>query len=177
MLVEFDPYHTTGEVITSHIRSWDATTDGGGTTGGGVIDVPVLFGGEAGPDLEWVADLVGRPVPKVIDLVCAEEHLIRCLGGPAASAMMDGPDFGVPVPRLATPAAGAARRGLRRGPPGGHRPVAAPSGWRQIGRTRWTSCAPTPAPSSRTGRGPGAVPADRRGRLRGAARRPDGVPR
>ncbi|RMB80160.1 allophanate hydrolase subunit 1 [Streptomyces shenzhenensis] len=136
VLVEFDPYYSTGEEIASHIRSWDITAGEGGAAGGGVIDVPVLFGGEAGPDLEWVADVVGHPVPKVIDLVCAGEPLIRCLGGPAASAMTDGPDFGVPIPRLATP--------RLRVPPGavsvaGRQtvigPVAAPSGWRQIGRT------------------------------------------
>ncbi|WNF01082.1 carboxyltransferase domain-containing protein [Streptomyces luomodiensis] len=137
VLVEFDPYYTTGEEIASLIRSWDtAAPVGEGGAAGGVIDVPVLFGGEAGPDLEWVADVVGHPVPKIIDLVCAGEPLIRCLGGPAASAMMDGPDFGLPIPRLATP--------RLRVPPGavsvaGRQtvigPVAAPSGWRQIGRT------------------------------------------
>jgi KipI family sensor histidine kinase inhibitor len=136
VLVEFDPYRTTGEVIASRIRAWDTTAGEGEETGGGVIDVPVLFGGEAGPDLEWVADVVGKPVPKVIDLVCAKEHLIRCLGGPAASAMMDGPDFEVPIPRLATPRLrvppGAVSVAGRQSVIG---PVAAPSGWRQIGRT------------------------------------------
>ncbi|MCQ6248808.1 carboxyltransferase domain-containing protein [Streptomyces malaysiensis] len=136
VLVEFDPYHTTGELIAAHIRAWDTTAGENVESAGAVLDVPVLFGGEAGPDLEWVAEVVGRPVPKVIDLVCAKEHLIRCLGGPAASAMMDGPDFDVPIPRLATPRLrvppGAVSVAGRQAVIG---PVAAPSGWRQIGRT------------------------------------------
>ncbi|EFL27871.1 putative allophanate hydrolase subunit 1 family protein [Streptomyces himastatinicus ATCC 53653] len=139
VLVEFDPYHTTGDAIMSYIRSWDAAPDVASAVPSGVIDVPVLFGGDAGPDLEWVAGVVGASVAEVVRLVCAKEHLIRCLGGPAASAMTDGPEFGVPVPRLATP--------RLRVPPGaisvaGRQavigPVAAPSGWRQIGRTPLT---------------------------------------
>ncbi|MBI0374967.1 carboxyltransferase domain-containing protein [Streptomyces albiflaviniger] len=136
VLVEFDPYHTTAEAITSHIGFWDAMPGEDGTVRSGVLDVPVLFGGDAGPDLAWVADVIGEPVARVVELVCAKEHLIRCLGGPAASAMTDGPDFPVPVPRLATPrlrvppgAISVAGRQLVIGP------VAAPSGWRQIGRT------------------------------------------
>ncbi|MFJ7240853.1 allophanate hydrolase subunit 1 [Streptomyces olivaceus] len=136
VLVEFDPYYTTGGEITSYLRTWEAAAGTPDEAGGGAIDVPVLFGGEAGPDLEWVAEVTGHPVPKVVDLVCAGEPLIRCLGGPAASAMLDGPDFGRPIPRLAAP--------RLRVPPGavsvaGRQtvvgPVAAPSGWRQIGRT------------------------------------------
>ncbi|MFJ6738047.1 allophanate hydrolase subunit 1 [Streptomyces sp. NPDC091279] len=136
VLVEFDPYHITGDVIASHIHSWDTTADAARAADGRVIDVPVLFGGAAGPDLDWVADVVGVPAATVVDLVCAKDHLIRCLGGPAASAMMDGPDLDVPVPRLATPRLrvppGAVSLAGRQAVIG---PVAAPSGWRQIGRT------------------------------------------
>ncbi|MFD7500723.1 allophanate hydrolase subunit 1 [Streptomyces sp. NPDC059850] len=139
VLVEFDPYHTTGDAIMSYIQSWDAAPGVGSAVPSGVIDVPVLFGGDAGPDLEWVAGVVGAPVAEVIGLVCAKEHLIRCLGGPAASAMTDGPEFGVPVPRLATPRLrvppGAVSVAGRQAVIG---PVAAPSGWRQIGRTPLT---------------------------------------
>ncbi|GAA3707959.1 5-oxoprolinase subunit B family protein [Streptomyces tremellae] len=136
VLVEFDPYHAAGEAIASRIRSWDSADGDLGATTGAVLDVPVLFGGEAGPDLDWVAEVVGRTADEVVGLLCSEERLIRCLGGPAASAMMDGPPFGTPVPRLATPRLQV--------PPGAVSvaglqavigPVAAPSGWRQIGRT------------------------------------------
>lgn len=139
VLVEFDPYHTTADLITFQLQSWDLATPPADPEPGQVIDVPVLFGGAAGPDLDWVAGVVGESVSRVVEIVCAREHLIRCLGGPAASAMTDGPDFAVPVPRLPTP--------RLRVPPGaisvaGRQavigPVAAPSGWRQIGRTPLT---------------------------------------
>jgi len=136
VLVEFDPYQTTADLITFQIQSWDLAILPADPEPGRVIDVPGLFGGAAGPDLDWVAGVVGEPVSRVIEIVCAREHLIRCLGGPAASAMTDGPDFRVPVPRLATPRLrvppGAVSVAGRQAVIG---PVAAPSGWRQIGRT------------------------------------------
>jgi len=139
VLVEFDPYHTTADLITFLIQSWDHDWDDAAPEPGQVIDVPVLFGGAAGPDLDRVAGVVGEPVSRVVEIVCAREHLIRCLGGPAASAMTDGPDFRVPVPRLPEPRlrvpAGAVSVAGRQAVIG---PVAAPSGWRQIGRTPLT---------------------------------------
>lgn len=137
VLVEFDPYHTSADLITFRIQAWDPGAED--PAPGRVLDVPVLFGGTDGPDLEWVAGVVGETAERVVEIVCAREHVIRCLGGPAASAMTDGPDFRVPVPRLSTP--------RLRVPPGaisvaGRQavigPVAAPSGWRQIGRTPLT---------------------------------------
>ncbi|MCA1187338.1 allophanate hydrolase subunit 1 [Saccharopolyspora sp. 6T] len=103
VLVEFDPCRCTAEELTAAILSQDLAAAPDGPSCSRVLDVPVLFGGEAGPDLAWVAEIVGEPVHRVVEMVCEREYLIRCLGGPAASAMTDGPDFRVPVPRLATP--------------------------------------------------------------------------
>jgi KipI family sensor histidine kinase inhibitor len=135
ILVEFDPCDTTAATVKDRLLTWEVP-DSAAPEDARVLDVPVLFGGAAGPDLEWVAGVAGLPVAEVVELVCGQDHLIRCLGGPAASAMTDGPPFGVPIPRLPTP--------RLRVPPGaisvaGRQtvlgPVAAPSGWRQIGRT------------------------------------------
>ncbi|GAA3569172.1 5-oxoprolinase subunit PxpB [Amycolatopsis ultiminotia] len=135
ILVEFDPCETTVDTVMFHLLSWEAP-DVLEPLPSRVLDVPVLFGGAEGPDLEWVAGVAGLPVHRVVELVCGTEYLIRCLGGPAASAMTDGPELGVPVPRLATPRLrvppGAVSLAGRQAVLG---PVAAPSGWRQIGRT------------------------------------------
>ncbi|MFF0148638.1 KipI family sensor histidine kinase inhibitor [Amycolatopsis sulphurea] len=138
VLVEFDPCVTTADTVMFQLLSWEAP-DALAPLPSRVLDVPVLFGGEAGPDLMWVAEVVGLPATRVVELMCETELLIRCLGGPAASAMTDGPDFGEPVPRLATPRLrvppGAVSLAGRQAVLG---PVAAPSGWRQIGRTPLT---------------------------------------
>jgi KipI family sensor histidine kinase inhibitor len=139
LLVEFDPYYTTADTISFSIRCWGTAADAAEPARSRVIDVPVLFGGAAGPDLDWLAGILDEPVARVIEIFCTGDYLIRCLGGPAASAMTDGPDFRIPIPRLATPrlqvppgAISVAGRQIVIGP------VAAPSGWRQIGRTPLT---------------------------------------
>ncbi|KAA9156000.1 allophanate hydrolase subunit 1 [Amycolatopsis acidicola] len=139
VLVEFDPYRTTADELTVRILSQDFAVAPADPAPSRVVDVPVLFGGEHGPDLPWVAEIAGEPVGRVVEMLCEREYLIRCLGGPAASAMTDGPDFRVPIPRLATPRLrvppGAVSVAGRQAVLG---PVAAPSGWRQIGRTPLT---------------------------------------
>src|SRR5699024_6536211 len=96
--------------------------------------LPVVYGGEYGPDLEFVAGFLDLTEQQVIDLHTADDRIVRCLGGPAASCMIDGPPFRRPIPRLATPRlevpANAVSVAGRQGVIG---PVRAPSGWRLIG--------------------------------------------
>ena len=65
--------------------------------------------------------------------------MIRCLGAPAGSPMMDGPDFPFPVPRLKDPRlsvpAGAVSVAGRQAVIA---PAAAPGGWCVIGQTPLT---------------------------------------
>lgn len=103
------------------------------------FDVPVAYGGEYGPDLERVAAEQGLEAADVIRLHCANPYVIRCLGAPAGSPMMDGPDFPFPVPRLKDPRlsvpAGAVAVAGRQAVIA---PAAAPGGWCVIGQTPLT---------------------------------------
>lgn len=100
------------------------------------FDVPVFYGGEDGPDLEFVASLMGWSTDELIDAHTAKTYTIRCFGSPAASPMMDAPSLPKPVPRLSSPRANvpagvvslAGRQAVIA-------PAAAPGGWRVIGRT------------------------------------------
>lgn len=96
--------------------------------------LPVVYGGEHGPDLGWVADFLGISEAEVVELHTAEEYVVRCLGGPAASCMIDGPAFSQPIPRLADPRLQVPPNAVSvAGSQGVVGPVAAPSGWRLIG--------------------------------------------
>ena len=103
------------------------------------FDVPVVYGGEYGPDLERVADQQGLATDDVIALHTASSYVIRCLGAPAGSPMMDGPDFPLPVPRLKDPRlsvpAGAVAVAGRQAVIA---PAVAPGGWCVIGQTPLT---------------------------------------
>lgn len=100
------------------------------------FEVPVVYGGEHGPDLATVAEQLGLTEHQVIDRHSATELTVRCLGAPVGAPMMDGPAFGKPVPRLASPRTSV--------PPGsvavaGRQavicPLRSPGGWPLLGRT------------------------------------------
>jgi KipI family sensor histidine kinase inhibitor len=96
--------------------------------------LPVVYGGAHGPDLAWVADYLGTTEAEVIALHTAEEYVVRCLGGPAASCMIDGPAFSRPIPRLPDPRLEVPPNAVSvAGSQGVIGPVRAPSGWRLIG--------------------------------------------
>ncbi|MFD8811413.1 allophanate hydrolase subunit 1 [Streptomyces sp. NPDC059627] len=98
--------------------------------------VPVVYGGEHGPDLPEVAAQLGLTEDEVVDLHTGSDLMVRCLGAPAGAPMMDGPPFPVPVPRLASPrvrvepgcVAVAGRQAVIC-------PMPSPGGWPLLGRT------------------------------------------
>jgi KipI family sensor histidine kinase inhibitor len=141
VLVEFDPYLTSARQVRAFVllgmRQLDFT--GPALREPQRFEVPVAYGGEYGPDLELVAEHQGLDVAEVIARHTAKTYVIRCLGAPAGSPMMDGPDFPVPVPRLKDPRlsvpAGAVAVAGRQAVIA---PAMAPGGWCVIGQTPLT---------------------------------------
>ena len=103
------------------------------------FEVPVVYGGAYGPDLEKVAEQQNLSPEEIIALHTGKSYVIRCLGAPAGSPMMDGPDFPFPVPRLKDPRlsvpAGAVAVAGRQAVIA---PAVAPGGWCVIGQTPLT---------------------------------------
>lgn len=98
------------------------------------FSLPVVYGGEHGPDLGFVADHLGITEQEVVALHTRDERVVRCLGGPAASCMIDGPAFGRPIPRLPDPRLEVPPNAVSvAGRQGVIGPVRSPSGWRLIG--------------------------------------------
>lgn len=141
VLVEFDPYLTSARQVRAFILLGMRQLDFVGTTlrEPRRFEVPVVYGGSYGPDLERVAEHQGLDVQDVIARHTAKTYVIRCLGAPAGSPMMDGPDFPVPVPRLKDPRlsvpAGAVSVAGRQAVIA---PAVAPGGWCVIGQTPLT---------------------------------------
>ena len=101
-----------------------------------VIEIPVLYGGEMGPDIENVAKHNNKTVEEVIKIHTSEEYLIYMLGFIAGFPYLGGMDERIVCPRLQTPRtkipAGAVGIG---GKQTGIYPLASPGGWQLIGRT------------------------------------------
>ena len=98
-----------------------------------VIEIPVLYGGEMGPDIETVAAHNGKTVEEVIKIHTSEEYLIYMLGFIAGFPYLGGMSKEIATPRLASP-----RVKIEGGSVGiageqtGIYPVASPGGWQLI---------------------------------------------
>ncbi|MFH5879062.1 allophanate hydrolase subunit 1 [Arthrobacter sp. NA-172] len=138
VLVEFDPVLVSAHQVRAFVKlgllELDRSADADAAPR--EFDVPVVYGGEYGPDLERVAEHQGIATEDVIRLHTEKTYTVRCLGAPAGSPMMDGPAFPLPVPRLKDPRlsvpAGAVAVAGRQAVIA---PAMAPGGWCVIGQT------------------------------------------
>jgi inhibitor of KinA len=101
-----------------------------------VVEIPVCYGGEFGPDLKDVAELRGMTDAAAIELHSSRTYLVYFLGfAPGFAYLGDVPEE-LATPRLATP-----RRSVPAGSVGiagrqtGVYPISTPGGWRLLGRT------------------------------------------
>jgi KipI family sensor histidine kinase inhibitor len=148
VLVEFDAEHTDHDAVRTLVRSAAGRpprTDRRPSH----FDVPVVYGGDHGPDLERVAREQDLTADRVVAIHTERPLVMRCYGSPGGAPMLDGPAFPHPVRRLASP---------RPGVPAGAVAVAgrqavvstrpAPGGWCVIGRTPRTLVEPARDPLS-----------------------------
>jgi len=115
-----------------------------------VVELPVCYGGEHGPDLAEVVALTGLTQGEVIARHTAGDYRVAMLGFAPGFAYLLGLDAALAVPRLASPrlrvpagsvAIGGAQTGIY--------PSVLPGGWRLIGRTPLRLFDPARAPPAR----------------------------
>ena len=112
-----------------------------------VVEIPVCYGGQFGPDLDLVAAHTGLTPAEVVARHTAPEYLVHMIGFAPGFPYLGGLDARLATPRRAQPRplvpAGAV--GIA-GPQTGIYPLPTPGGWQLIGRTplvlfnpRWES--------------------------------------
>ncbi len=100
------------------------------------FEIPVVYGGPAGPDLDEVAAALGLAAAEVIALHTGADWTVRVIGSPLGAPLLVGPPLPADVPRLDSP-----RTLVVPGSVGlsGQQCIvyngASPGGWRLIGRT------------------------------------------
>lgn len=101
-----------------------------------IIELPVVYGGEDGPDLYHVAEHAGISPQEVIDIHSGTGYLVYMLGFAPGFPYLGGLDERIACPRLTTPRVKvpAGSVGIAESQTGVY-PNASPGGWQLIGRT------------------------------------------
>lgn len=141
LLIEIDPVEVSGSHLMPTLTRLieDIDLDEPVSAHPQEFEIPVLYDDDGSLDLQDVAHAQGITAEEVIALHCAPRYVVRCLGAPGGSPMLDGPPFPHPVPRLASPRAHVPQGVVSvAGRQATITPAAAPGGWCLIGRTPLT---------------------------------------
>lgn len=114
-----------------------------------VIDIPVCYGGEYGPDLEFVAEHNNLSTEKVIQIHSKREYLVYMIGFAPGFPYLGGMSEQIAAPRHANPRmkVPAGSVGIA-GKQTGVYSLSTPGGWQIIGRTPYPLFRPQEMPPS-----------------------------
>jgi len=136
LLVMYDPRVSAADAMRAALMEALNALSTADAPEGRLVEIPVRYGGEWGPDLEDVATHCGLSATGVIELHGQPVYTVAMLGFAPGFAYLLGLPEALATPRLATP--------RLRVPPGsvgiagaqtGVYALATPGGWRIIGRT------------------------------------------
>ena len=138
LLVVFDPLQISRIELISKIQTIadEMKADSVKTTDSQVVVIPTLYGGDAGPDLEFVASHNNLTTEEVIRIHSSVAYRIYMIGFTPGFPYLGGMSEKIAAPRLNTP-----RTKIQAGSVGiagtqtGLYPVESPGGWQLIGRT------------------------------------------
>lgn len=101
-----------------------------------IIELPTVYGGEYGPDIDFVAKHNNLTVDEVIDIHSSRDYLVYMLGFTPGFSYLGGMSEKIETPRLQTPRTKipAGSTGIA-GKQTGIYPIDSPGGWQLIGRT------------------------------------------
>lgn len=136
VLVDFEPRLLTHPAVEHLVRQqWEARREEP-VPEPRMVEVPVQYGGEFGPDLADVAHHTGLSVERVIDLHSGADYLVYFVGFSTFFPYLGGLPPALATPRLAAPRKQVPRGSVAiGGTQAGIYPLASPGGWRIIGRT------------------------------------------
>lgn len=101
-----------------------------------MVEIPVCYGGELGPDLEAVAEYHNLLTSDVIDIHSQAEYLVYMIGFAPGFPYLGGMSEKIATPRHASPKLSIAAGSVGiAGKQTGVYPISTPGGWQIIGRT------------------------------------------
>ncbi|MDA1349183.1 MAG: 5-oxoprolinase subunit PxpB, partial [Chloroflexi bacterium] len=134
LLINYDPLVTTARELKERITALDGKLRDRALKPKRVVKLPTLYGGEYGPDLEFVAEHTGLSAEEVVRLHSEPRYLVYMIGFSPGFPYLGGMPERLATPRLETPrikiTAGSV--GIA-GTQTGVYPLASPGGWQLIG--------------------------------------------
>ena len=136
LLVNYDPRVAGYEKMKKRLESLVRVDIKVGQTKRKIFEIPVLYGGEYGPDLASIADHAGISEDEVVLIHSSKDYLIYMLGFLPGFCYLGGLDERIHTPRLSNP-----RLRIRAGSVGiggsqtGIYPLDSPGGWQLMGMT------------------------------------------
>ncbi|MCD7032766.1 5-oxoprolinase subunit PxpB [Metabacillus sp. GX 13764] len=100
------------------------------------VSIPVCYGGEYGPDLDYVAEYCGKTPDEVISLHSGGEYIVHMIGFAPGFPYLGGMPESIACPRKDSPSGKipAGSVGIAGGQTGVY-PIETPGGWQIIGQT------------------------------------------
>ncbi len=140
LLVLFAPEQTQGEDLIAELKELGKLAkDYKGDEVGRQMEIPTVYGGEEGPDLDEVASLTDLDPEEVTEIHAAGKYIVYMLGFTPGFPYLGGMDKRIAAPRLPSPRTEIPSGSVGiAGPQTGVYPQKSPGGWRIIGRTPLT---------------------------------------
>lgn len=136
LLINYDPRVISYEKMKKRIQALVRVDIKRGETSKRLFEIPVVYGGEYGPDLAFIAQNAGMSEEEVIKIHSSSDYLIYMLGFLPGFCYLGGLDERIHTPRLSTPRikipAGSVGIG---GSQTGIYPLDSPGGWQLMGMT------------------------------------------
>jgi len=136
LLIKFDALKLRHEELEEIVRGYIDRMEKVRLPEPRLIEIPVCYGGEYGPDLKDVAELHGMTADAASELHASTPYIVYFLGFAPGFAYL-----GEVAEELATPRLPSPRKSVPAGSVGlagrqtGVYPIATPGGWRLVGRT------------------------------------------
>ncbi|WP_129598177.1 5-oxoprolinase subunit PxpB [Anaerophilus nitritogenes] len=136
LMIQYDPCKIEYETLLDNLKKIEKQLNEIDIPLPKVIEIPTLYGGEYGPDIQNVADHNHLSIEEVINIHSSKEYLIYMLGFTPGFPYLGGMNEKIATPRLKVP-----RTKITGGSVGiagsqtGIYPIDSPGGWQLIGRT------------------------------------------
>ena len=136
LLIIYDPFKISTDKLINKLKEIKNNLQNYDLEEPNTIEIPTVYGGEYGPDLQYVANHNNISEEKVIEIHSNREYLVYMLGFTPGFAYLGGMSEKIATPRLDEP-----REKISEGSVGiagsqtGIYPIDSPGGWRLIGQT------------------------------------------